>query len=105
VVDNPGTREVGMASVGGGITDVFGEISSLSGRCKYSDCTHVHEPGCAVLEAVERCDLDEDQYQNYIKLKKEDEYYEMTDLERRRKDRKFGKLVKNVKNDLRKYKP
>jgi len=95
VIDNPGMREIGMAGSKSGVETVFNEISALSKRCKFGDCTHMREPGCAVLDAVKCGKLDEDKYSNYLKLKKEVEYYKMTDLEKRRKDRKFGKVVKN----------
>lgn len=104
VIDNPGTREVGIADANTGIEKVFDEISLLSKGCKYADCTHVHEPGCAVLRAIEDRKLDEAKYQNYIKLKKENEFYEMTDLEKRRKDRKFGKFIKKAKEQLKEIK-
>lgn len=96
VIDNPGTREVGIACADIGMNDVFEEISILSKECKYADCTHMHEPGCAVLKAVKEGKLDENKYQNYIKLKKENEFYEMTDFEKRQKDRQFGKFIKKT---------
>ena len=105
VIDNPGTREVGMTDVNKGIDNVFDEIVELAKDCKYSDCTHTHESGCAVLKAVEEKKLDEEKYLNYIKLKKEAEHYEMTDLERRGKDRKFGKFVKKSLSQFKKIKP
>ena len=100
VIDNPGTREVGIADAGAGIENVFVEISFLSKDCKYADCTHVQEPGCAILKAIENDRLDEDKYRNYIKLKKENEFYEMTYIEKKEKDRKFGKLIKKSKDQL-----
>ncbi len=100
VIDNPGTRGVGIADARSGIENVFGEITALSKKCKYADCTHTHEPGCAVLEATEAQKLDENKYLNYVKLKKESEYYRMTELEKRRKDRKFGKFVKKSLEQL-----
>ncbi len=103
VIDNPGMREVGMADSNAGIGDVFGEITALSEDCKYVDCTHTHEPGCAVLDAVQSKELDEDKYSNYVKLKKEAEYYSMTELEKRRKGRQFGKFVKKALEQLKKY--
>jgi len=103
VVDNPGMREVGMADSGTGIEDVFGEITALSKNCKYVDCTHTHEPGCAVLDAVKSKKLGENKYSNYVKLQKETEYYSMTELEKRRKDRRFGKFVKKALEQLKKY--
>ena len=100
VIDNPGTREVGMTGASAGIESTYNDMTTLSKKCKYSDCTHTHEPGCAVLEAVEGKKLDKNKYRNYIKLKKENEYYEMTDLEKRQKDRKFGRFVKKTLDRL-----
>jgi|WetSurMetagenome_2_1015567.scaffolds.fasta_scaffold235367_1 ribosome biogenesis GTPase / thiamine phosphate phosphatase len=105
VIDNPGTREVGIASASTGIDNVFDEIVDLAKNCKYADCTHTQESGCAVLEAVKTKKLDEEKYLNYIKLKKETKYYEMTNIERKGKDRKFGKFVKNSLDQLKKIKP
>ncbi|MFZ3054884.1 MAG: ribosome small subunit-dependent GTPase A [Minisyncoccales bacterium] len=105
VIDNPGTREVGIAGASIGIDNVFDEIVDLSRNCKYADCTHTQESGCAVLEAVKTKKLDEEKYLNYIKLKKESEYYEMTDIEKRGKDRKFGKFIKNSIGQLKKINP
>lgn len=103
VIDNPGMREVGMTEVGDGIQGLFDEITSLAKTCKYTDCTHVHEPGCAVRSAIEAGQLDEDQYRNYLHLKKEAEYYEMTEQQKRRKDGEFGKFVKKAKDQLRRH--
>lgn len=100
VIDNPGMREVGMTQVGDGINSLFDAITSLAQTCKYADCTHIHEPGCAVLSALQSGQLDDDQYRNYLNLKKEAEYYEMTELEKRQKDGEFGKFVKKAKDQL-----
>lgn len=104
VIDNPGMREVGMTDIGEGVDSFFDEISSLSGKCKYADCTHTHEKGCAVLQAVENKEIDRDQYQNYVNLKKESEYYQMSENEKKEKDRSFGKFLKNAKKQFEKYK-
>jgi ribosome biogenesis GTPase / thiamine phosphate phosphatase len=100
VIDNPGIREVGLADSNTGIENVFDEISFLSQSCKFTDCTHSNEHGCAVLKAVTEGRMDKSRYNNYIKLKKESEFYEMTDLEKREKDRKFGKYVKKVLKEI-----
>jgi ribosome biogenesis GTPase / thiamine phosphate phosphatase len=100
VVDNPGIREVGIGDSESGIVNIFDEIGHLSVHCKFSDCSHTSEPGCAVLKAVNEGILDGDRYTNYIKLKKESEFYQMTDLEKREKDRKFGKFVKKALKEL-----
>jgi len=100
VIDNPGTREVGISDSSAGLDNVFDEIADLSRSCKYTNCTHMHEPGCAVLEAVENKTLDEDKYSNFVKLKKESDFYKLTEVEKREKDRKFGKFVKNALNEM-----
>ena len=102
VIDNPGTREVGIAEVTNSIENVFDEIHTLSKDCKYADCTHTHESGCAVLRALDNKSLDKDKYLNYIRLKKEAEHYEMDDVEKRGKDRKFGKFIKRSLKELKK---
>jgi ribosome biogenesis GTPase / thiamine phosphate phosphatase len=100
LIDNPGTREVGIAGSDKGLENVFDEISLLSRNCRYSDCSHTNEPDCAVLKAVNGQLLDEDKYNNYIKLKKEADFFKMTELEKREKDRKFGKFVKKALQEL-----
>jgi ribosome biogenesis GTPase len=97
VIDNPGIREVGVTEVNTGINDVFNEIAELGKKCKYSDCTHVSEPGCEVLKALEEGKIDKEKYENYINLKKESEYYEMSDFEKRKKDRDFGRFINKSK--------
>ena len=103
LIDNPGMREVGMAGVSEGINNLFDEIIGLSEMCKYSDCTHTHEAGCAVLAAVKSGKIDRDKYLNYLSLKKESEYYEMSETDKKQKDRNFGKFVKNAKKEFKSY--
>ncbi|HPN54990.1 MAG TPA: ribosome small subunit-dependent GTPase A [Candidatus Moranbacteria bacterium] len=101
VIDNPGVREVGMTDAGAGVDNLFDEITALAKNCKFVDCTHTQEPGCKVLEALESGQLDRNRYANYISLKKETEYFEMSDFEKKEKDRRFGKFVKTMKKGLR----
>ena len=96
VVDTPGMRELGNFSVATGLGETFTEIYDLSQQCQFNDCTHVNEKGCAVLNAVENCSLSEKRYQNYIKMNRESVYNEMSYLEKRQKDKQFGKFVKTV---------
>jgi len=105
LIDNPGLREVGLLDSSAGMEDVFSDIYDLSNNCRFPDCTHQHEPGCAVLDAVKTGALDNKKYKNYIKLLKEDEYNSMTVLEKREKDRSFGKFIKTTKKQFKKYKP
>jgi len=103
LIDNPGIREIGMLDSKIGIKSVFSEIQELSKNCRFSDCTHTHEPGCAVLKAIKSGDLDKSKYENYIKLVKENEFNTMTRLEKRQRDREFGKFIKNVKEQIKKH--
>ena len=96
VVDTPGMRELGNFSVDTGLDETFSEIITLSEKCHFNDCTHVGEKGCAVMGAVENGQLSADRYQNYIKMTKESTYNEMSYLEKRKKDKQFGKLCKTV---------
>jgi ribosome biogenesis GTPase len=97
LIDNPGMREIGMTDSEEGIEEAFKEIRVLAERCRFKDCTHEHEPGCAVRDAVASGELDEKRYENYLKLVKEAEYYEMTRLEKRRKDQQFGRFIRKAK--------
>lgn len=100
VIDNPGIREVGMVDASGGVDDFFSQIAALARECKYADCTHVHEPGCKILAAVSSGQVDEGKYANYLNLKKEAEYYELTQREKENKDYQFGKFIKKAKQEL-----
>ncbi|MFA6514748.1 MAG: ribosome small subunit-dependent GTPase A [Candidatus Paceibacterota bacterium] len=104
VIDNPGTREVGMADTREGVDSTFDEIIELAKKCKFADCSHISEPGCNVLLGLGSGELDAEKYSNYINLKKETEYYEMTETERKEKDYKFGKFIKKAKKEIEKYK-
>ena len=96
LIDTPGMRELGNFSVETGIDETFKEIEELSEKCQFNDCTHINEKGCAVLRAVENGQVPETRYQNYIKMKKESIYNKMSYLEKRQKDKQFGKLCKSV---------
>jgi len=100
VIDNPGMREFGVLGTGAGFGSGFGDISERASQCRYRDCTHVSEPGCAVLSALEEGEIAQEHYDNYLKLRKESEFHQMSQVERRKKDRSFGRYVKAVKKDL-----
>ncbi len=100
VIDNPGMREVGLADAGQGVAETFDEIDILARDCQYVDCTHNHEPDCAVIKAVKMGELDEGKYQNYLRLKKEVDFFELESSERKEKERSFGKFIKKAKKDF-----
>lgn len=100
VIDNPGMREFGVLGAEGGIEASFPDILALSSQCRFRDCTHINEPGCAVLAGLDSGRIGADHYQNFVTLRKESEYYRMSYVERRKKDRDFGRFIKSAKKDL-----
>lgn len=100
IIDNPGMREVGMTDDSKGLSVTFDSLISLSKQCRYKDCTHTSEPGCRVIEAVESGEIDSASYENYLKLKKEQGYFDSSIAERRKKDKMFGRMMKNYKKGL-----
>jgi ribosome biogenesis GTPase len=83
----------------------FDLILELARECKYSDCRHIHEDGCALTAAVENGDLDRAAYENYLKMEREKIHFQSTIAEKRRKDKEFGKMIKEYlktrkQNDL-----
>lgn len=104
LVDNPGMREVGIADTTCGLEITFDKIVSLSQNCKFKDCTHTRETGCSILEAVEKGDIDKNSYENYLKLEREKAHFELTVVEKRKKDKELGKIIKNYKKDMNKNK-
>jgi len=96
IIDTPGMRELGNIGVGNGLRSTFSDIASLAQHCRFKDCTHTEEPDCAVIKAAENGDLPTTRYQNYLKIRKESEFHEMSYLEKRKKDKKFGKMVKDT---------
>lgn len=96
IIDTPGMRELGLTDDEEGIHSTFEDIEKLAESCRFSDCTHTGEKGCAVIEAVESGNIDSRSLDNYLRMKREQEHYNSTIAERRQKDRQFGKMVKEV---------
>ena len=100
VIDNPGMREFGILDATEGIAGGFGDITGRTGQCRYRDCSHTNEPGCAVLAALEAGEIDGAHYENYRKLQDEAAFYQLSHAEKRKKDRDFGKFIKSVKKTM-----
>ncbi len=92
LIDTPGMRELGMADVGEGIDAVFSDISDLVGQCRFRDCAHETEPGCAVLAAIEAGTLDEDRVLRWRKLQREDAHNSRSIAESRARGRALNKV-------------
>jgi ribosome biogenesis GTPase len=97
MIDNPGMREVGIADAAEGLDEVFSEIETLSLQCRYNTCTHVHESGCAVLQAVEEGHIKRSSYDNFLKMLKEKAHFESDQMDRKKKAKNLGKVLKDYK--------
>ncbi len=89
LIDTPGMREVGLLGAGEGVNDNFDDILKLTQNCRFSNCTHTNEPGCAILKAMEEGSLQSVHYQNFVKLKMESEQNEISFVGRRKKKKKY----------------
>lgn len=96
LVDTPGMRELQLTDVRAGIDDVFAEIIALGENCRFADCSHDGEPGCAVIEAVEQGELDERRVASWRKLVREEARNRQSLAERRASDRSLGQFYKSV---------
>lgn len=100
VIDNPGMREFGILGADEGVAGHFAEIEVWASQCRYGDCSHTREPGCAVIEAVGSGELSREQYDNYLKIREESTFYQLSYAEKRKKDRDFGRFLKSAKKDI-----
>jgi ribosome biogenesis GTPase len=100
VVDNPGMREFGILGAEEGIEASYPEIIEAASRCRFRDCTHTSEPGCAVLEAVQDGRISADHFESFVQLTKESAFFAASYAERRKKDRERGRFMKSAKKDL-----
>ncbi len=98
LIDNPRMREVGITDAPDGLDMTFEAITELAVQCKFSDCTHTNEMDCAVLEALDKGEINTSSYDNYLRMEREKQHFELTIAEKRKKDKDFGKMVKEFKN-------
>jgi ribosome biogenesis GTPase len=89
LLDTPGMRSFQPWSNEGGLSRTFEEIEAIAEHCKFADCTHTSEPGCAVLEALENGEIDDGRWQNYRKMLREQAYLE------RRQDQRLQQLERD----------
>jgi ribosome biogenesis GTPase len=102
LIDTPGMRELGNIGVSSGIEKGFSDIRELSRICRFTNCTHTKEIGCSLLTAIENGELSEERYRSYLKLLRESEYHQMSYVEKRKKDRKFGQFIKSAMKQYKK---
>lgn len=97
VLDTPGMRELQMTDAASGIQDLFADLHALSTQCRFRDCLHISEPGCAVLKALNDGEIDEARVSRWRKLVAEDAFNSASLAQRKTKDKAFGKMVRQVK--------
>lgn len=98
IIDTPGMRELGNFGSDEGIELTFDDITEIAQDCKFRDCTHTNEVGCAVLEAVESGEISSARYENFMKLRREAAHYDSSYVEKRQKDKATGKMYKSIMN-------
>lgn len=101
LIDTPGMREIGITE---NVEEIFDEIVELSKHCKFKDCSHIHEEGCAILEAIENEEIDRAIYENYQKMQREAQHFQTSVADKRRKDKALGKLYKQIIKNKKKNK-
>jgi len=104
IIDTPGMKELGMIENSDGVRTTFEEIFNLSLSCKFTDCTHSTEAGCAILEALNNGFIDQDTLENFRRIVREQQRFQTTIAEKRKKDREFGKMAKSILKDKKKEK-
>lgn len=97
VLDTPGMRELQLTDAASGIDSVFADLHELASQCRFRDCQHETEPGCAILEAIERGDVEKTRLDRWRKLIAEEAFNNASLAERRSRDREFGKMVRRIK--------
>ena len=98
IIDTPGMRELGMWEVSEGLGEAFSDVESYLGKCRFRDCSHRSEPGCAIRAAIESGELDIARYESYRKLK--DEAVDKEDLLRRKQE--WSKNVARINKERKK---
>jgi ribosome biogenesis GTPase len=99
LLDTPGLRELQLTACDHGVNSTFAEISALAEQCRFGNCRHDSEPGCAVQEAISRGELDARRLSSYRKLLREQNFNSATLSEKRARDKRFGKMIKSVLSD------
>ena len=74
IIDTPGLRELGMWEAEEGLLQTFSDVEQYLGRCRFSDCTHQKEPGCAIREAVDSGKLSKERFERYTRLSGESQF-------------------------------
>lgn len=100
LIDMPGMREIQLAGCKSGVEELFDDLQGV-GECRFKDCSHTSEPGCALLAAVNKGEIDQRRLDSYHKLMREQEHNSESIAQRHERMRKLGKLYKSVQSEKR----
>jgi ribosome biogenesis GTPase len=104
IIDTPGMKELGVLENQNGITSTFEEIFNLSLECKFSDCTHTTESGCAIVAALAKGEINMESLENFRRLQRDQQRFLTTIAEKRKKEKEFGKMAKEIMKEKKKTK-
>jgi ribosome biogenesis GTPase len=96
VLDSPGMRELAIAEAESGVQRMFDDVETLAAQCRFADCGHDTEPGCAVRGAIDSGELDEARLTSYLKLRREEAYNRESIAQRHTRSRVWAKTVKRI---------
>ena len=100
IIDTPGMRELGMWEISEGLSDAFADVEAFLGKCRFADCRHLHEPGCAIWQAISSGKLDPERWASYQKLN--EEAVSKEEMLRRKQEwhKSLAKFAKNRKKEI-----
>ena len=104
IIDTPGMRELQLVDVDDALEEVFSDVAELAARCRFTDCGHSGEPGCAVQAAIDEGELDPARLMRYRKLLSEERRNTESNAARRARDRSLGQLYKSIQTGKRRLK-
>ncbi|MEX0327574.1 MAG: ribosome small subunit-dependent GTPase A [Ruegeria sp.] len=99
LIDTPGMRALRLMDAQEGVDEVFSDVAELASACRFSDCQHISEPGCAVQKAIAEGSLDPSRLERWRKLRREDRRNSETVAQSRARNKAFGKMVRSVMLD------
>jgi ribosome biogenesis GTPase len=104
IIDTPGMRELGIIENQDGIKTTFEEILNLSLKCRFPDCTHTNESGCSVIQALDEGKINKETLENFRKLQREQQRFQISVAEKHKKEQETGRLYKSIMKEKKKNK-
>lgn len=106
IIDTPGMRELGMWDVSSGLNEAFADVEQYLGKCRFNDCKHRSEPGCAIKAAIANGELSRERWESYIALKTEAKYSDDKAgflRQKQQRNKNIAKFNRQKKSEKKKY--